>query len=106
MSTRIITDDGREFEFVYRDYKRGDHILNSFGEVVEAKHDGGPTAVLRPIPKRHTFGRVVFEETGEERQPQPGEWYLSRMFAAMPLLCMPGDLPVPSPILRPVEVTA
>ncbi len=32
-------------------------------------------AILAPEPKRHTFGGVVFEETGEVRDPMQGEWY-------------------------------
>jgi len=28
-----------------------------------------------PKPKRHTFGGVTFEETGEVRSPRDGEWF-------------------------------
>ncbi len=33
-------------------------------------------AIFRRVPKRHTFGGVVFEETGENRSPDKGEWYI------------------------------
>ena len=32
--------------------------------------------ILTPPPKRHTFGGVPFEETGEFRKAQAGEWWL------------------------------
>ena len=37
----------------------------------------GALSALAPKPKRHTFGGVVFEETGEFRSPRFGEWHLA-----------------------------
>lgn len=56
---------------------------------------------LTPVPARHTFGGVVFEE-GEARIPKKGEWYLWNSTEA---LMAGADHEVhPWPILRPVEI--
>ena len=50
------------------DYLKGCEILPC--------DEKGLREILQPPPKRHTFGGVVFEETGEVRIPHGGDWLL------------------------------
>lgn len=60
-------------------------------------------AVL-PKPRRHTFGGVVFEETGEVREAQPGEWFSDFTFARPSLWTDAWPTDGRYTILRPVAV--
>ena len=75
--------DGQEREFeILRNWTFGPwtHAINFEGEIVPSNKTavGGADAriFLRLIQMRHTFGGVVFEETGEFRKPLTGEWSL------------------------------
>ena len=73
------------------DDKHGDFIIEGFGVPIKGQwflaSNGRPfralsqrnpdRTLLARIVKEYTLGRVVFEETGEERGPRKGEWYLS-----------------------------
>ncbi len=45
-------------------------------------------AILQPPPRRHTFGGVTFEETGEVRLPRLGEWYAAKFRTRASLCCV------------------
>ena len=55
-----------------------------------------------PKPKRHTFGGMVFEETGEYRLARRNEWWLGSLGPCCEG-CDPSTLN-PHPILRPVAL--
>ena len=70
------TFHGEEQEFeVLVSGKHGTHRING-GGIFENSGSSWYEVPLRLIRKRHTFGGVVFEETGEVRPPGPDEWYL------------------------------
>ena len=81
-----FTTDGKEYEFrgLYRPPRTGDFYLDgAIGNVVEwttaPAYYTGDRAIVHPIPPpvvRHTFGGVVFEETGEVREAAVGEWHI------------------------------
>jgi len=77
-----IWQDGVEYEYrgTVNPPVDGDWtpIISGNGvELVPWRHINGPNAVVfRPKPKRHKFGGVVFEETGEFRPAEIGEWFL------------------------------
>lgn len=53
------------------DFTHGPHpLVQALGRLRKAVRAFDP-----PAPTRHTFGGVVFEETGEVRFPEAGEWY-------------------------------
>jgi len=63
----------------YRQVKQGDYFLSGEGKPrinLEIKDASYIRAILHPVLPIHEFGGVRFEETGEVRQAQPGEWYL------------------------------
>ena len=71
--------------------------------VLRHKEDGYWTALesdVLPLPKRHTLGGVVFEETGEVRMAVKSEWIL--LFGAPSAVT--SHTMSAFPILRPVEV--
>lgn len=57
-------------------------------------------AILSP-PKRHTIGGVVFEETGEVREPRLDDWYL---MSGRPVFYSSTFSLSRRTILRPVEI--
>ena len=77
------TIDGVEQEFEVTGYGRfpavrDTHYLDSEAGVVAVPPNAPGMALhLRLIRPRHTFGGVVFEETGERRRGQAGEWFLA-----------------------------
>ena len=60
------------------------------------------------IPQLHDFGGAIFEETGEVRLVQLGEWYLGSDGSDVHYRSWQFDSPTASPfvILRPVRVEA
>ena len=75
---------------------RGSDSLDALDRLEDAVRSFDP-----PKPKRHTFGGVVFEETGRFREPSVGEWFLME---DEPACLPPGDHAMPHPILRPVAL--
>lgn len=76
MSIRLTYQD-KEYEFrgeYSASLKKGDHFLDIFGDVLEVTEDAGwasHRAIVHPVPVRHTFGGVVWEE-GEARYIKAG----------------------------------
>ena len=72
---------------------------------------GDDVARLISVPKRHTFGRVTFEETGEVRAARKGEWRLSKWTEGEPeeetaaILQTEDTWGSNYVILRPVRIT-
>lgn len=65
---------------------------------------GTPLRLVRP---RHTFGGVVFEETGEVRKPEKDEFYLGNVTDGRSVLTQHGpgrNHGSEYPILRPVAL--
>ena len=83
------------------------HWMNQYGYIYEpttsAPNKPDEVMWLHLIRKQHTYGSIVFEETGEVRPPQLGEWFWSGAypFAATPVL-VGGN--TEHPILRPVVI--
>ena len=83
----IIKIEGQEFEVLgsgrcttpgQRDTTT--HFINGPGELITIdpnRHQNSAEycLYLRKIPVTHKFGGVVFEETGEHRIVQAGEWF-------------------------------
>ncbi len=72
--------DGQEFEFVrWGNTEPNDYFIGHQGDFIHAE-SGGFCALEVPIfrkkMKRHVIGGVEFEETGEVRPPEAGDWYL------------------------------
>ena len=59
---------------------------------------------LTRVPKLHTFGGVMFEETGETRVPSD-EWVFVDSGNNNPAFFPKGTTPLAFRILRPVPVT-
>lgn len=95
--------DGEEFEFVRRgEVFEGEYFINNTGRFSQGGR-GLMRSIFRKVAKRHVIGGVEFEETGDIRKPQKGDWYLSADgtsvgFWGNKLIC-PVFL---RPILRPV----
>ena len=85
---KFTDENGKQWEFGgnYRCTRQGDYFLSTVGKV---QHVTGLTgreeycqkphaerAIVHPVPIVHEFGGIKFEETGEYRRAQPGEWYL------------------------------
>ncbi len=75
-----FTYENKEYEFTgkYCIPKTGDYFLTNRGNVLRYDVRFGIfdiRAIVTPIKRKYTFGDVVFEETGEIRQPKKGEWY-------------------------------
>ena len=85
MGTIIIDKEtGREFEVLGHEhlqdgrYGGATHFFSADTNEILAAPAGvlGHVLRLRLVPKRHTFGGVVFEETNEKRKPNDGEFFL------------------------------
>lgn len=73
----IITIDGKDYDWrgEYRQGKVGEHVLladvtgHGIREAVRylSRDTNVVRAILHPITVTHTFGGIVFEETGEKR---------------------------------------
>lgn len=100
------TGQEQEFEILVKPTKYGilgTHFVDAQGNIREcpgsAESHYLPTH-LRLIRKRHTHGRVVFEETGEVRVPWVGEWTL---FDGKPIAVV-APITASRTILRPVAI--
>ena len=64
--------------------------------------------MTRTIPQLHNFGGVTFEEAGEVRLVEVGEWFLGSNGSDVHYRSWQFDSPTASPfaILRPVRVEA
>ncbi len=102
-----INYEGQEYEFVgYYGPKEATHFLTGRGTLEQTEpHNRFDVAWFRLVPVRHTFGGIVFEETGEVRRAGQGEWYLSREPVNEPICHRHQDGTYSEySILRPVEV--
>ena len=76
--------------YVFSAYNRpikGDVFVNLSGNVVMRTSRGmsdNTRMILKPKEVFHTFGGVVFKETGEERYPKQDEWYLNKLGGISP----------------------
>jgi len=68
----------REFEVLGRRSRGATHLLGHNGLSEWDHTPSGDDIFLRLISQRHTFGGVVYEETGV-RQAAPGEWFLDHV---------------------------
>lgn len=77
----LIKIDGKDYDWrgEYREPQSFETFLNSSGGLLTRGEKVitwvDKRAILHPIPVTHTFGSVVFEETGEERRGY-NEWIL------------------------------
>ena len=77
----IIEQDGKRFEVDRYDVAtRGEWYLAEFspheGQLVfSQQRHSKRRAIFKQVPTKHEFGGIVFEETGEEREPEPDEWW-------------------------------
>ncbi len=102
-----VNYEGQEYEFVgYCDHEGATHFLSGQGTLEQTEpHNRFDVAWFRLVPVRHTFGGIVFEETGEVRQVEQGEWYLSREPVNEPVCHKDQNKTYRKySILRPVEV--
>lgn len=72
---------GREYDFrgEYLSPKDGSYHLDGDGDVRKANMDYPAhqiRAIVHPVPRRHTFGKLTFREAGEPRKIKNGEWGL------------------------------
>ena len=79
---KFTDDDGKEYVFngEYHEPEDGEYFLAE-GRIGSVLKDRFPymRAIVHPVPSpvvRHTFGGVVFEETGEVREAAVGEWHI------------------------------
>lgn len=74
------TFEGQELEFEMlgvdtKTWPTATHYLSNDGYLAQVRPGSYcETLFLRLIRKRHTFGGVVFEETGESRVAKTGDW--------------------------------
>ena len=96
----------QEFEVLGQDtHEPFTHWFDSHSTIRGAREEGYHLLNLRLIRPRHTFGGVVFEETGEYRQLVEGDWFTEK--GHFPFYATPTVLGnVPHTILRPVEIEA
>ncbi len=78
---KFTDEDGKvwEWEGEYHTPQKGQYFFSVNGKIRDAGPrymDNSHRAIVRPVPTIHEFGGVKFEETGEVRLAQPGEWYL------------------------------
>ena len=102
-----FTYDNHEYEFRGEYWKPNPddyYLSNDLGphaRVIQPGHVGlSSRAIVYPVPVRHTFGGVVFEEV-ETRTPLKGEWFIHHPNEA---ICSDGGWWGNYPILRPVKV--
>lgn len=113
---KFTTENGKVYEFkgIYSNPKLGEYYLSSrsnlgSGDVKQALADHPrqepPLAIVARVRPRHTFGGIVFEETGEIRELNFGEWGLQQTTVPCPFFRATLDLPFPEyPVLRPVAL--
>ena len=103
-----VTYEDQEYEFVGYSTSEGTHVLTFTGRLVpRTLPDGVPDAAyFRLVPVRHTFGGVVYEETGEKRSTTVGDCYLdNNSIPHLEIWYQSHNSLTPYTILRPVEVT-
>jgi len=104
-----FTHDGKEWETdgEYRSPKIGEWFISWDGKLDKAVFDAIDKVrlIIRPVPVQHVFGGIVFEETGEERPPRKGEWFLSKYQKDTVLACASGDYSeYVQTIVKPVRI--
>lgn len=72
--------DNQEYRLAgYAIPQRGQHYLSAHGYIKEHTYPQDMLkcrAIMEPMPVTHTFGNLVFVETGEVRKAREGDWYL------------------------------
>lgn len=106
MKKAILTIEGKEYNTVrYDKVRRDDYFIDNVGFVYQYEYDGPSTSevlIVVPVPVKHVFGGVPFEETGEVRFPRKGEWHLNG-FNRHSIIFADFDYDTNKwPILRPV----
>jgi hypothetical protein len=102
-----LTIDGREYRASnYKKITFGCFFLTGEGKVKKADSSAGYSEerflMVEPIPVRYTFGGVVFQETGEVRTPEVGEWWLCSEYTKAAL--MTDDRPLAPKFVAPIVV--
>jgi len=85
---KFTDEDGKVWEWrgEYREPILGEDVLGNGGTVYKVREytffqgQAQIYAIIHPVPAIHEFGGVKFEETGEERCPEAGEWFLQDNF--------------------------
>ncbi len=84
----IDKETGREFEVLGKPttFPIADVATHVIGTDCKIREAGSGTYLcyLRLIRKRHMFGGVVFEETGERQVPHADQWWLGGMNTLYP----------------------
>lgn len=80
------------------------HFFDIEGLILPTNHPSTSYGFLRLVRPQYTFGEVVFEETGEHRVPQVGEWFISSFFPNV-IYAGQGESTYPKTILRPISLT-
>ncbi len=94
----------REFEALSSTQvsKRTHHFIDGEIMICHERHNNSacpqPLCLIHP---QHTFGSIVFEETGEDRIVQVGEWSMPSNYPVYQP-CQPSL--IPHPILRPMAL--
>jgi len=76
---KFTDEKGKVWEWrgQYHKPKIGESFLDESGGIWAARTPNNPErAIIYPVPVIHEFGGVKFEETGEVRKVQFGEWWL------------------------------
>jgi len=86
--------------------KKDVYFLDGSGDVKQVKGPGWVMhirfLIVDPVPVRHTFGRVIFEETGEVRVPRQDEWWLTKLDGGKAAFRKDSLVNTEVPILVPV----
>ncbi len=73
-----LIDDGKEYTLVgYQPMRTSDYYVTFDKEIRQftGKSTSSTAIIVKPVPIEHTFGGVVFEETGEKlRRLAVDEW--------------------------------
>lgn len=75
---KFTDEQGKQWEFKGEYHPvLGDYFLTGYGEIKVATNTlGRDRAIVHPVPIIHEFGGIKFEETGEHRRAEAGEWHL------------------------------
>ncbi len=98
--------NGEEYEYVtVRAPEVGDTFISNEGTIITATSNifkgGGSRTIVSHKTNQYTFGGVVFEEIGDTRIPNTGEWFLKD---GMIFNRTPSDAAFSYTILRPVTI--
>ncbi len=99
---RLIDEEGKVWEWrgEYRQAHPDEYYLNEATPPRITKSSSvhmEVRAIIHPVPTIHEFGGVKFEETGEKRSVNKGEWFL--MNDKIPVAATRDDARI-YPILR------